>query len=134
MKRKEKVRLIALPKIEDTRGNLTFFEADNHLPFSIQRVYWVYDVPGDKERGGHAFKSSHEVIIALSGSFDVECYDGNSHKTFNLRRSYNALYVPPMNWRKLTNFSTNSLALIASSSLFDSSDYIYSKEELPENV
>lgn len=123
-------KLISLPKIEDFRGNLTFFENNNQIPFKIERVYWIYDVPGDEERGGHAFKHSQEVIIPLSGSFDVELSNGDWHETVHLRRSYSSLYVPPLIWRKLSNFSTNSLALIASSLPFNQSEYIYNAEEL----
>ncbi len=119
-----------LPKIEDIRGNLTFFEVGSNFPFEIKRVHWIYDVPGDEERGGHALRHSHEVIVALSGSFDVEVFNGKDFDIFPLRRSYKALYVPNLCWRKLTNFSTNSLALIASSNFFDKTEYIYSIKEL----
>ncbi len=117
-------RIIQLPKIEDQRGNLSFYESSNHIPFEIKRTYWIYDVPGGQKRGGHAFKAQHEFIIALSGSFDVKLYDGISEKTFSLNRSYYGLYVPNMIWREMLNFSTNSLALIVSSTNYSDTDYI----------
>ena len=118
------VQIIQLPKIEDPRGNLSFFETDNHVPFSIARTYWIYDVPGGEIRGGHAFKKQQEFIIALSGSFEVVLQDGKNEKRFLLNRSYYGLYIPQMIWRSLENFSTNSLALIVSDSVYDEFDYI----------
>jgi len=118
------VQIIQLPKIEDPRGNLSFFETDNHVPFSIARTYWIYDVPGGEIRGGHAFKQQQEFIIALSGSFEVVLQDGKNEKRFLLNRSYYGLYIPRMIWRSLENFSTNSLALIVSDSVYDEFDYI----------
>lgn len=120
----EKVKLINLPKIVDPRGNLSFFESNNQIPFEIKRTYWIYDVPGGEVRGSHAFKESQEFIVALSGSFDVVLNDGNKEKTYSLNRSYFGLYVPNLLWRKLENFSTNSLALIVSSITYNESDYI----------
>lgn len=120
----DKPQLISLPKIIDPRGNLSFFENDNQIPFSIKRTYWVYDVPGGKTRGGHAFKKSEEFIIALSGSFDIVLNNGEIEEKYSLNRSYQGLYVPRMLWRGLENFSTNSLALIVSSISYDSTDYI----------
>ena len=120
----EKVQLIQLPKITDPRGNLSFFESNNHIPFEIKRTYWIYDVPGGEIRGSHAFKESQEFIVALSGSFDVVLHDGIQEKKYNLNRSYFGLYVPKLLWRRLENFSTNSLALIVSSVLYDENDYI----------
>ena len=117
-------KIIYLPKILDPRGNLSFFENNNQIPFDIKRTYWIYDVPGGKIRGGHAFKDSHEFIIALSGSFDVILHDGNKEIKFSLNRSYFGLYVPNMLWRSLENFSTNSLALITSSISYNNKDYI----------
>jgi hypothetical protein len=117
-------RIIHLPKIEDERGNLSFYESLNHIPFEIKRTYWIYDVPGGQKRGGHSFKAQHEFIIALSGSFDVKLNDGLSEKTFSLNRSYFGLYVPNMIWREMLNFSTNSLALIVSSTNYSDTDYI----------
>lgn len=118
------VRIIQLPKIEDQRGNLSYYESLNHIPFEIKRSYWIYDVPGGQKRGGHAFKEQHEFIIALSGSFDVIINDGISETVFSLNRSYSGLYVPNMLWREMVNFSTNSLALIVSSTNYADSDYI----------
>ena len=117
-------RLIDLPKIPDLRGNLSFIEEDTHLPFSIRRVYWIYDVPGGESRGGHAFKLTEELIVALSGSFDVILNDGSKEYRFSLNRSYYGLYIPSMNWRVLENFSTNSLAIVIASTDFDKDDYI----------
>lgn len=118
------VKIINLPKILDDRGNLTFIQEGNHLPFKIERVYWIYDVPGGEVRGGHAYKELYEVIIALSGSFDVVVNDGKEEKTFSLNRSYYGLLVPKMMWRQLNNFSTNSLALILASNSYDERDYL----------
>ena len=117
-------QLISLPKIEDDRGNLSFFENDSHIPFEIKRTYWIYDVPGGCERGGHAFKHQKEFIIALSGSFDVVIDDGNNRKVFSLNRSYYGLFIPNGMWRQMKNFSTNSLALVVSSTEYDEADYI----------
>ena len=117
-------RVINLPKVQDPRGNLSFIEAETHIPFKIKRSYWIYDVPGGEERGGHAYTKLHEFIIALSGSFDVVLDDGCDKKTISLNRSYYGLYVPPMIWRSLENFSTNSLCLILSSEPYSESLYI----------
>lgn len=119
-----RVKIIQLPKIFDPRGNLSFLETGNHIPFEIKRTYWIYDVPGGEIRGGHAFKNSTEFIIALSGSFDVVLNDGEKDMKFSLNRSYYGLYVPNLLWRRLEDFSTNSLALIVSSVPYDSNDYI----------
>lgn len=116
--------IINLPKIEDERGNLTFIEEENHIPFKIKRVYWIYDVPGGQKRGGHAFKEQKEFIVALSGSFDVVIDDGKQKQTFPLNRSYYGLYIPNGLWREMNNFSTNSLALVLSSTEFSEDDYI----------
>ncbi len=129
MKRLDKVRLIDLPKVPDYRGNLSFIEGEGHIPFEIKRAYWVYDVPGGEKRDGHAFKQQHEFIVALSGSFDVVLDDGHERKMFHLNRSYYGVYVPNMVWRELENFSTNSLALVLSSTLYDADDYIEVYEE-----
>lgn len=120
----ESVKIISLPKILDPRGNLSFFESSNQIPFDIKRSYWIYDVPGGEIRGSHAFKESHEFIIALSGSFDVVLNDGENEIKHNLNRSYCGLYVPNLIWRSIENFSTNSCALIVSSILYDVGDYI----------
>jgi hypothetical protein len=117
-------RIIELPKIEDPRGNLSFVEENDHIPFKIERTYWIYDVPGGQERGGHAFKKQKEFIIALSGSFDLVIDDGKEKKRFSLNRSYYGLYIPNGFWRAMKNFSTNSLALCIASTNFDKNDYI----------
>jgi len=119
------VKLINLPKIEDPRGNLTFFEDNNQIPFKIERVFWTYDVPGGQYRGGHAYYEQNELIIAMSGSFDVVITKPNGEKKkYSLNRSYYALYVPARTWRHLENFSTNSLSLHASDMQFSKEDYI----------
>ncbi|MGV8947014.1 MAG: sugar 3,4-ketoisomerase [Lutibacter sp.] len=118
------VQIINLPKILDPRGNLSFFENSNQIPFDIKRTYWIYDVPGGEMRGSHAFKKSTEFIIALSGSFDVVLNDGEKEMIYSLNRSYYGLYVPNLLWRRIENFSTNSLALIVSSIPYDATDYI----------
>jgi oxalate decarboxylase/phosphoglucose isomerase-like protein (cupin superfamily) len=120
----KKPKIIELPKILDKRGNLSFFESNNQIPFEIKRTYWIYDVPGGEVRGSHAFKDSEEIIIALSGSFDVVLHDGDQEVKYSLNRSYHGLYVPNMLWRRLDNFSTNSLALIVSSIAYEEDDYI----------
>lgn len=117
-------RIIELPKIRDKRGNLSFVESENHIPFKIERTYWIYDVPGGKKRGGHAYKENMEFIIALSGSFDVNLDDGFTKQTYHLNRSYYGLLVPKMFWREMSNFSTNSLAVILSSVPYSEDDYI----------
>lgn len=118
------VKIIKLPKFLDSRGNLSFAEQNNQIPFEIKRTYWIYDVPGGEARGGHAFKQNQEVIIALSGAFDVMVDDGKERKTFILNRSYFGLYVPAGLWREMNNFSTNSLALEFGSEHYDETDYI----------
>ena len=124
-----KVVKIELPKILDERGNLSFFENNNQIPFKIRRTYWIYDVPGGEVRGSHAFKESQEFIVALSGSFDVILHDGAKEVKYSLNRSYYGLYVPNLLWRRLENFSTNSLALIVSSINYDEKDYIRDFDE-----
>ncbi len=124
--------LINLPKFLDLRGNLSFIEEDTHLPFKIKRVYWIYDVPGGEHRGGHAFRETEELIVALSGSFDVILHDGKKEHRFSLNRSYYGVFVPKMMWRMLENFSTNSLALIVASTEFDEKDYIRDFEEFKQ--
>ena len=118
------VRLVDLPKIVDPRGNLTFIEGGQHVPFSIARTYWIYDVPGGEERGGHAYRTLHEFIVAVAGSLDVVVHDGSATRRFTLNRSYYGLYVPPMVWRSMENFSTNSLVLNLASGPYDAADYI----------
>lgn len=115
--------IIDLPKIADQRGNLTFIEGGYQIPFAIERVYYLYDVPGGSERGGHAHKELHQLIIAISGSFDVILDDGKSKKRVHLNRSYNGLYVCPMIWRELCNFSSGSVCLVLASNKYDEADY-----------
>ena len=118
-------KIIELPKIVDVRGNLSIIEQFKQIPFDIKRVHWIYDVPGGIERGGHAFKENEEFIVALSGSFDVEVDDGEDKRTFQLSRSYYGLFIPKGIWRSMNNFSTNSLALVLSSTDYDENDYMY---------
>lgn len=118
------VRLIDLPRICDPRGNLTFIQNATHLPFDIARVYWIYDVPADGCRDGHAFLRQHELIVSLSGSFDVTVDDGHGKRTFTLNRPYTGLLVPPLTWRSIHNFSTNSAGMVLASTLYDPSDYL----------
>jgi len=125
----EKPCILDLPKMEDVRGNLSFIEEDKHVPFTIERVYWIYDVPGGQVRGGHAFKVQKEMIVALSGSFDVVIDDGSAKEIFNLNRSYYGLYIPAGYWRQMENFSTNSLAMVLSSTQYIESDYIRNYDE-----
>jgi hypothetical protein len=121
----KKVHIIQFPKIADPRGNLTFLQFPNQIPFEIERIFWTYDVPGGEQRGGHAYHKQHEIIIALSGSFDVVITHKDDEKEiFKLNRSYYGLYVPPETWRHMENFSTNSLGLHVSSMKFDFFDYI----------
>lgn len=119
------VKIIELPKFLDKRGNLSIIEQFKQIPFKIERTYWIYDVPGGEKRGGHAYKENQEFIVALSGSFDVVLDDGKEHRTFHLNRSYYGLYVPKGLWREMNNFSTNSLALVLSSTPYNQDDYIY---------
>ncbi len=122
-------QIIHLPKFLDSRGNLSFIEQENHIPFVIRRTYWLYDVPGGESRGGHAYRENQEFIVALSGSFDVILDDGIEKQTFTLNRSYDGLYVPKGLWREMENFSTNSLALILSSTDYNANDYIRDYDE-----
>ena len=121
--------LVDLPKIADPRGNLTFVEGGSHVPFDIQRVYYLYDVPGGAERGGHAHKGLQQLIIAMSGSFDVVLDDGREKKRYHLNRSYNGLYVCPMIWRELDNFSSGSVCMVLASNLYDEADYYRDYDE-----
>lgn len=125
----EDARIIELPKFLDARGNLSFAEQNNHIPFEIKRTYWIYDVPGGEDRGGHAFRENQEVVIALSGSFDVVVDDGERKKIFTLNRSYYGLYIPAGLWRTMENFSTNSLALEFGSEHYSIDDYIREYDE-----
>jgi oxalate decarboxylase/phosphoglucose isomerase-like protein (cupin superfamily) len=120
----ETIQLLQFPKIPDRRGNLSVIEENIHIPMNIERVYWIYDVPGGEYRWGHAFKNTCEVIIAISGSFDVIVHDGRKEQRFQLNRSYYGLFVPKMTWRSIENFSTNSLALIAANKAYSDEEYI----------
>lgn len=126
------VKFIELPRFNDNRGNLSFVEECNHIPFPIQRTYWIYDVPGGESRGGHAYYNNEEFIIAISGGFDVIVDDGNKKMTFTLNRSYYGLYIPKGLWREITNFSTNSLALEFASIKYDRKDYVEDYEQYVE--
>lgn len=117
-------KLIDLPKISDPSGNLSFIEGGRHIPFDIQRVYYLYDVPGGSDRGSHAHKGLHQFIVAMSGSFDVVLDDGTEKKRFHLNRSYYGLYVCPMMWRDLDNFSSGAVCMVLASSHYDEADYI----------
>lgn len=119
----ERCQIIDLPKISDPRGNLTFIEGGSHVPFAIERAYYLYDVPGGAERGGHAHRELQQLIIAMSGSFDVVLDDGRAKKRFHLARSYYGLYICPMIWRELDNFSSGSVCLVLASNRYDESDY-----------
>ena len=122
-------RMIQLSKISDPRGNLSVIEELKDIPFKIERTYWIYDVPGGEVRGGHAYRENQEFIVALSGSFDVILDNGTKKEKYSLNRSYNGLYVPKGMWREMENFSTNSLALVLSSTKYDANDYIRDYEE-----
>lgn len=126
--------LFRLPKVEDNRGNLSYLENGNQIPFNLERIYWIYDVPGGQKRGSHAFRQQEEIIIALSGSFDVVLDDGKEKRKHQLNRSYNALYVPKMMWRSLENFSTNSLCLVLASEPYDEGDYIRNYREFKSEI
>jgi WxcM-like, C-terminal len=119
----DRCKIIDLPRIQDPRGNLTFVESGTHIPFDLQRVYYLYDVPGGAERGGHAHKDLQQLIIAISGSFDIVLDDGSEKKRFHLNRSYYGLYICPMVWRELENFSSGSVCLVLASIFYDESDY-----------
>lgn len=125
----EAIQLLQFPKIPDRRGNLSVIEENVHIPISIERVYWIYDVPGGEYRWGHAFKNSCEVIVAMSGSFDVVLHDGRQEQRYHMNRSYYGLFVPKMTWRSIENFSTNSLALIAADTVYSDDEYIRDFDE-----
>ena len=129
MDQKIDCKITELPKIADVRGNLSIIEQFKHVPFEIRRVHWIYDVPGGLDRGGHAYKDTQEYIVALSGSFDVEIDNGTEKTTYQLNRSYYGLYVPQGMWRTMTNFSTNSVALVLSSTDYNAADYIMNYDE-----
>lgn len=121
--------IIKLPKIDDDRGNLSFIESNNHIPFSIERIYWIYDVPGGAIRGGHAYKELQEFVVALSGSFEIVLDDGKEKKRYLLNRSYTGIYIPKLVWRQLENFSTNALCMVLASAKYDENDYIRNYKE-----
>lgn len=121
--------LIDLPKIQDVRGNLTFIEGERHIPFEIKRVYYLYDVPGGAARGGHAHKALHQLVVATSGSFDVHLGDGYSKKTIHMNRSYYGLYVCPMIWREIDNFSSGAVCMVLASDYYDELDYYREYEQ-----
>ena len=125
-------KIIDLPKIADARGNLTFIEGGRHVPFDIKRVYYLYDVPGGAERGGHAHKNLHQLIVAMSGSFDIVVDDGRQKKRIHLNRSYYGLYVCPMIWREMDNFSSGAVCLVLASNLYDAADYYRDYEKFLE--
>jgi hypothetical protein len=119
----EQCRFIDLPIVHDVRGNLTFVEGSRHIPFDIKRIYYLYDVPGGAHRGGHAHKDLHQIIIAMSGSFDIVLDDGARQRRFQLNRSYYGLYIPPMTWREMDNFSSGSVCLVLASEIYMEEDY-----------
>ena len=125
----ENAKLVTFPKIFDDRGNLSFIESENHIPFSIKRSYLIYDVPGGEIRGGHAFIQQKEMIIALSGSLDIIIFDGKKEKIFSLNRSYYGLYIPCGLWRHMENFSTNALVLVISNTFYNENDYVRNKKK-----
>lgn len=122
-------RIIDLPRVNDPRGNLTFIEGGRHVPFEIKRVYYLYDVPGGAERGGHAHRNLQEFIVAMSGSFDVILNDGGQQKRFHLNRSYFGLYICPMVWRELDNFSSGSVCMVLASNFYEEADYFRNYNE-----
>jgi len=132
--RLDECRIIELPVIADVRGNLSYIEQNRHIPFEIRRVYYLYDVPGGATRGGHAHKALHQLIIAMSGSFDVVLDDGNGKQRFHLNRSYYGLYVCPMVWRELENFSSGSVSMVLASDYYDESDYFRDYGEFVDTV
>lgn len=130
----EQCRVIELPKISDPRGNLTFVEGGNHVPFDIRRVYYLYDVPGGATRAAHGHRALHQFMIAMSGSFDVLLDDGHAKRKFHLNRSYYGLYIPPMIWRDLDNFSSGSVCMVLASERYDEADYFRDYGQFMEAV
>ena len=130
----ESCKLIELPRVKDHRGNLSYIETGRHVPFEIRRVYYLYDVPGGAERGGHAHRQLEAFIIAMSGSFDVVLDDGGAQKRFHLNRSYFGLYVSPMVWRELDNFSSGSVSMVLASDFYDEADYIRDYDTYRQNL
>jgi len=130
----EKCKIIELPRITDPRGNLSVIESGKQIPFDLKRVYYLYDVPGGSQRGGHAHKNLHQLIIAISGSFDVVIDDGEVKKTCHLNRSYEGLYICPMIWRAIDNFSSGAVCLVLASDFYDESDYYRDYCQFLENA
>jgi len=128
------IKIIDLPKVTDTRGNLTFIEAQDHIPFDIKRVYYLYDIPGGAARGGHAHRQLQQLIIALSGSFDVILDDGNNKKSYTLNRAYQGLYLSNMVWRELDNFTSGAVCLVLASEHYDEDDYYRDYQEFRQAV
>jgi dTDP-4-dehydrorhamnose 3,5-epimerase-like enzyme len=127
-------RIIELPKITDRRGNLTFIEGNTHIPFEIKRVYYLYDVPGGADRGSHAHKALHQFVICLSGSFDLILDDGYGEKAFSLNRSHKGIYICPMIWRQLNNFSSGAVCMVLASEVYDENDYIRNRSQFISSV
>ncbi|HEX8707880.1 MAG TPA: FdtA/QdtA family cupin domain-containing protein [Pyrinomonadaceae bacterium] len=125
----EDCQLVSLPQINDPRGNLTFIEGERHIPFEIRRVYYLYDVPGGAARAGHGHKQLKQLMIAMSGSFDVLLDDGRTKATYHLNRSYYGLYIPPMIWRDINNFSSGSVCMVLASDIYDEADYYRQYED-----
>jgi dTDP-4-dehydrorhamnose 3,5-epimerase-like enzyme len=130
----EDCQMIALPRVNDPRGNLTFVESGRHVPFEIKRVYYLYDVPGGAERGGHAHRNLRQLIVAMSGSFDVHLDDGRAKKMVHLNRSYNGLFVCPMTWREISNFSSGAVCLVLASNFYDDDDYYRDYTQFQKDV
>lgn len=130
----EHCTIVDLPRINDPRGNLTFVEGRRHVPFDIKRVYYLYDVPGGAERGGHAHKDLHQLIIAMSGSFDIHIDDGFEKKTIHMNRSYYGLYICPMIWREIDNFSSGAVCMVLASEYYDENDYYRAYGQFVEDV
>ena len=127
-------KIIDLPMIKNPKGNLTFIEAGRHIPFDIRRVYYLYDIPGGEDRGGHAHKALHQLIIAMSGSFDIRLDDGRAKKTVHMNRSYYGLYVCPMIWREIDNFSSGAVCMALASELYDEADYYRDYDQFIRDV
>ena len=130
----DECKIIQIPKVSDKRGNLSFIEENKHIPFEIKRIYYLYDVPGDSIRAGHAHKNLHQFMIAISGSFEITLDDGVNKKTLNLKKPYEGIYIPPMIWRDLDNFSSGSVCLVLASDYFDESDYYRNYNEFIANI
>lgn len=130
----DKCQLVDLPRINDSRGNLTFVEGKRHIPFDIRRVYYLYDVPGGAERGGHGHKELHQLIVAMSGSFDIHLDDGLSKKTIHMNRSYYGLYICPMIWREINNFSSGAVCMVLASDYYDEGDYYRNYQQFVQSV